>query len=79
MRYWLKELRQKNNYSMTYMAQKMGISRPYYSYIEHGERLSDLSFSIAIKISKIFNISLNDIQKFEERTQQQNENHNQAN
>lgn len=75
MRNWLKDLRKKSNYTKTYMANNMGISRQYYTYIETGERLPDLTFSIAIKISKIFDISLNDIQKFEER-EPQNEDYN---
>lgn len=67
MRYWLKSLREQFNYSMSDMAHYMGISRQYYSYIENGERLQDLTFSIAIKISKIFNISLDEIKQLEEK------------
>lgn len=78
MRYWLKELREKNNYTITDMAHVMGFSRQYYSYIEKGKRLPDLTFSIAIKLSEIFKISLDDIKKFEER-EPQNENQNPAN
>lgn len=69
MRYWLKSLREQFNYSMSDMAHYMGISRQYYSYIENGERLQDLTFSIAIKISKIFNISLDEIKQLEEKGQ----------
>ena len=68
MRYWLKSLREQFNYSMSDMAHYMGISRQYYSYIENGERLQDLTFSIAIKISKIFNISLDEIKQLEEKS-----------
>lgn len=75
MRYWLKELRKKNNYKMQDMAHVMGISRQYYSYIEKGERLPDLTFSIAIKLSEIFKISLDDIKKFEERNPQNDNKH----
>lgn len=70
MRYWLKDLRKKSKYTMTDMAHSMGISRQYYSYIEAGERLPDLTFSVAIKLSKIFNISLDDIKIFEEKEPQ---------
>lgn len=75
MRNWLKNLRQEKNLNQSQTAKLMGISRQYYSYIEAGERLLDLTFSIAIKLSNIFNISLDDIKNFEEK-EPQNENYN---
>lgn len=70
MRSWLKKLREENNFSQLEMAKKMGISRPYYGFIETGERLPDLTFSIAVKLSEIFNISLDEIKKQEEKEPQ---------
>lgn len=66
MRSWLKKLRQENNYSQAHMAELLGISRQYYGFIENGDRLADLTFSLVIKIAKIFDITLDDIKKFEE-------------
>ena len=70
MRYWIKFLRQKNKLNQTKTSELMGITRQYYSYIEKGERLQDLTLSMAVKISDIFNISLNDIKNFEEKEPQ---------
>jgi len=70
MRNWLKNLRQEKNLNQSRTAKLMGISRQYYSYIEAGERLTDLTFSVAIKLSKIFDISLEDIKNFEEKEPQ---------
>lgn len=70
MRSWLKKLRQEKNLSKTQMADRMGICRQYYSFIESGERLPDLTFSIAMKLSEIFNISLDEIKSLEEKEPQ---------
>lgn len=69
MRDWLKNLRQEKNYSKTHVAELMGISRQYYSYIEGGERLPDLPFSMVVQLSKIFGVSLEKIKKFEQAIQ----------
>ena len=75
MRNWLKNLRKENDLNLREMAELMGISRQYYSYIEKGERLPDLTFSMVIKLSELFGISLNDIKDFEEK-EPQNEGYN---
>lgn len=67
MRLWLKELREKNNYTKSYIAQLMNISRQNYAFIENGERQADMSLSTAIKIANIFNITLDDISRYEQR------------
>lgn len=67
MRSWLKKKRKEKGLTQENMAQKIGISRQYYAFIESGFRLPDLSFSIAVKISEIFNISLEQIKEYEER------------
>ncbi len=48
----LKELRIKNNYTSRYIAEILGISKPFYSQIENGRRR--LTYDMAVKIAKIF-------------------------
>lgn len=55
----LKELRKSKGYSVSYMADKLEISGPFYSQIEHGQRR--LSYLMAVKISKIFNMKPDEI------------------
>lgn len=50
----LRETRLKFNYSSKYMADKLGISKPYYSQLENRRR--NLSYDMAVKIAKIFNV-----------------------
>ena len=50
----LKELRQKNRYTTQIMADKLGISKAFYCQIENGVRR--LSYDMAVRISKIFNL-----------------------
>ena len=68
MRDWLKNLREEKNYSKTHVAELLGISRQYYSYIEDGERLPDLPFSMVVQLSKIFGVSLEKIKRYEQIT-----------
>lgn len=75
MRHWLKNLREEKKLSKTEVARLLGITRQYYGYIETGERLPDLFFSIAVKISEIFNISLDEIKKLEEKEPQHEHQH----
>ena len=49
----LRELRRANNLTSKQMAEKLGISKAFYSQIEN--RTRRLSYDMAIKISKIFN------------------------
>ena len=49
----LRELRKTNNLTSKQMAEKLGISKAFYSQIEN--RTRRLSYDMAIKISKIFN------------------------
>ena len=68
MRDWLKNLREEKNYSKPHVAELLGISRQYYSYIEDGERLPDLPFSMVVQLSKIFGVSLEKIKRYEQVT-----------
>ena len=49
----LKEIRLKNHYAQRYMAEKLKISKPFYSFLENDKRI--LTYDMAIKIAKIFN------------------------
>ena len=55
----LKELRNKNKLTTQNMADKLGISKPFYSQIENGVRR--LSYDMAVRISGIFNVKPDDI------------------
>lgn len=55
----LKRLREKHGYTQTYMAQKAGINRSYYGFIENGKRNPNIN--IAIKIANIFNLEIKDV------------------
>ena len=50
----LTEIRKKNKYSYQYMANMLGISKPFYWQIENNKRR--LSYIMAIRISEIFNM-----------------------
>ncbi len=50
----LRHLRKRKGYLVTYMAKKLNISSPFYSQIESTKRR--LSYVMAIKISKIFDM-----------------------
>lgn len=49
------------------IAQKLGLSRQAYNFIENGQRQVSLNLSTAEKISKIFKISLNKISEYEKQ------------
>lgn len=54
-RYWLEDLRNKDNLTHQDIANKVEISRQYYGMIENGKR--DPSVKTAKKIASIFNIN----------------------
>lgn len=58
MRDWLKTMRCKSNYTQQLIAKKLGITQQYYNLIECNERQKELSISFAVKLSKIFNVSV---------------------
>jgi putative transcriptional regulator len=55
----LKKLRNDHGFSCGYMAEKLGVSKPFYWQIENGKRR--LSYSMAVKIAKIFKKKPDDI------------------
>ena len=50
----LKELRLENKFTNQFMADILGISKPYYWQLEHDQKR--LSYDMAVKIAGIFNI-----------------------
>lgn len=55
----LKKLRLKNNYTSRYIADLLGISKPFYSQIENGRRR--LTYDMAVRIAKIFKMKPDEI------------------
>ena len=49
----LKQARQKKGYTTTYIAEHLGISKPFYSQLENDKRT--LSYKMAIKIADVLN------------------------
>ena len=50
----LKEMRKKKKYTAKIMAEKLEISKPFYSQLENGTR--KLSYPMAVKIASIFHV-----------------------
>ena len=67
MREYLKKLRECSNLTQEDAAEQLSLSRAYYSRVENGERKKSLDLSLAIKISKLFNVSVDYIIAEEEK------------
>lgn len=67
MRKWLLEARTKSGLTMAQMADKIGISESYYSYIENGERQKNMDITLATKLSMILNIPISEIVEMESK------------
>lgn len=67
LRKWLKDLRFERQISQQFVADKLKISQNYYANIENGERQKDLDLSMALKLSKIFDVSIDWIIAEEEK------------
>lgn len=65
MREWLKALRGER--STADIAKLLGISQQYYSYIENGERQKRMNIQLCDRISKIFDISVEQIIEYENK------------
>lgn len=61
MRTWLNKLRTANKLTMADMANRLGISLPYYSLIESGQRQKDMNLALAAKIAKVGGVTLDEI------------------
>lgn len=55
----LKEIRLENGLGQKFMSEQLGVSKPHYCNLENGNRR--LSYSMAVKISAILNVPLQDI------------------
>ena len=67
MRDWLKEQREKKGFTMKEMAEKIGISEGYYSYIEAGERQKKMDITLVAKLANIFRLKIQQIVDYESR------------
>ncbi len=67
MRGYLKNVRTNKNLSQQEIATKLDISLSYYNQIENGERQKDLDLSMATKLAKIFDVSIDWIIAEEEK------------
>lgn len=70
MRAWLKENRDKKGLTMKEMAEKLGISEGYYSYIEAGERQKKMEITLAAKLADIFHLKIQQIVEYESQQKQ---------
>lgn len=55
----LREIRKKRKFTCEYMANHLKISKPFYWQIENGKRR--LSYKMAVKIARIFDLKPDDI------------------
>lgn len=65
MREYLKKLRESNGYTMQYVADRIGISKQYYQKIEVGDRQQNMNITLAVKLSEIFGVTIENIIKNE--------------
>ncbi len=63
MREWLVNLRGNNTQGC--IAEKLGISQQYYSYIENGERQKRMDIQMCERIAEVFGISVAEVIKYE--------------
>lgn len=61
MREYLKALRDSNNMTMQEAADKIGISRQYYQFIESGERQKKMDITLVKRLADAFNAPLEEI------------------
>lgn len=66
LRDYLIKLRNEKRLSQQDVARKLGISRQYYQMIETGERQKHLDLSLAGGLAALFDVSVMDIEHFEE-------------
>lgn len=58
MRSWMETARKRCGLTMKAAAMQLGISESYYSMIERGERQQKLEIALAVKMSGVFDVSL---------------------
>ena len=67
VREYLKKLRLKKKMTKQAVADFLGISQNYYTYIENGERQKSLDLAYASKLAELFNVSVDWIAKEEQK------------
>lgn len=67
MREYLRKIRQKKGLSQHTVAKELGICQYYYGMIERMERQKDLDLSLILKLSKLFDVSVDFIIAEEEK------------
>ncbi|MCH5210402.1 MAG: helix-turn-helix transcriptional regulator [Oscillospiraceae bacterium] len=67
MRKYLKKLRESADMTQEDVSKHLEISRAYYVRIENGERQKDLDLSIVIKLSELFNVTVDWIAEQEKK------------
>jgi len=67
VREYLKKLRLKKKMTKQAVADFLGISQNYYTYIENGERQKSLDLAYASKLAELFNVSVDWIAKQEQK------------
>lgn len=67
VREYLKKIRLKKKMTKQAVADFLGISQNYYTYIENGERQKSLDLAYASKLAELFNVSVDWIAKQEQK------------
>ncbi len=67
MREYLKTLHSETGISQLEVSQKLDVSESYYSLILSGERQKELDLSLALKLAKCFDVSIDFIIDEEEK------------
>lgn len=67
MREYLKKLREQHCLSQQDVAEKLGISRQYYSLIEDGERQKKMDVTLITALARVFGTTAEDILKNEQK------------
>lgn len=76
MREWMATARNEKNLTMAKVAERCGISESYYSLIEAGERQKRLDITLAVKLSDVLGLPLDEIVKRDAAWTQQEESKN---
>lgn len=67
---WLRDLRKEKGLSQVETAKSLGVSQQYLSLIEQGQRQRKLSLDLALKIAKLFDVSVDFVLKHEKEEEE---------
>jgi len=68
MRDWMKDARTKKGLTQLQVAKELDVSEGYYSYIESGERQKRMDITMAAKLSRVFDMPVQQIIELEAAT-----------